>query len=411
MDVPKQSPCADVIGHRPIYNTGLDGSASASLPHEHPGGFVTSRPDARPSSEGAGSTAPVSAVSEDPLGRGKPAATGTDFDQIRNGLVHLARRVCAELPNADVAAAVDAGMLVAAREGSDRGEAVAAATAHAAARIQRQAPAPGSTLHVDWAGVGLGAVIPVVPASPGAGASVVAAVLADAVALLGWRVLLADTADPARSGLLYAARSEGPSQPGPDEAVRLRLSWRDQAMLARPETRLPILAPGMVPPPPFWAPPQQLGAVQVTVADVSYDAWRMAAQPMSGPGQWLRVGKPQPRPVLVVRPSRMSLRHAEQVLTRLEAWTTHAVAASPAALAVVGATRWPAGVVGAAGRRVTALLDRTVFIPYDSTVDSEGITPETTPVRLREGLAPLLRAWGLASAQDLGGRLFKRGRR
>lgn len=338
-------------------------------------------------------------------------ATSATPDDRRSGFADLARQVWAELPTADVDAAVDAGMLTAAIYGSDRGTSVAVATAQAAARIQRQAPAPASRLHVDWAGVGLGAVIPVVPASSGAGASVVAAVLADAVALLGWRVLLADTADPARSGLAYAARSEGSSQPGPDANVRIRLSWRDQTILARPQTRLPILAPGMVPPPPFWAPPQQLGAVQVTVADLSYDAWRMAAHPMSGPGMWLRAGSPNPRLLLVVRPSRPSLRHAEQVLSRLETWATEGVAVSPAALAVVGTKRWPDGVVGAAGRRVSALLDRVVFIPHDSTVDGDGITPEITPVRLREGLASLLRAWGLAPAHDRGKRLFKEGRR
>ncbi|MEU6263702.1 hypothetical protein [Saccharopolyspora shandongensis] len=58
-----------------------------------------------------------------------------------HGFASLARQTWAELPDADVAAVVDAGMLAAAREGDEQAaEPVATAIARAAARIQHQAP-------------------------------------------------------------------------------------------------------------------------------------------------------------------------------------------------------------------------------------------------------------------------------
>lgn len=313
----------------------------------------------------------------------------------------------------DVESAVDAGVLAGGRavtKGTDDMSVSdqASATSMAVADASGQIGAQHSSAPVDY--TQLGGVIPVLPGSPGAGASTVAAVLADALQMLSWRVLLADTADVARSGLASAAGVEGPVESGPHDAVGIRFSWRGQALVARAETSLPVLSPGMVPPPPLWVPP--MGSPHVTVVDLSYDAWRMAAQPLSGPGAWLRVGQPPPRPILVVRPSRPSLARAEQALARLETWTAAGVAVSPVALVVVGAKRWPDGVVGAAGRRVSALLDRAIFLPRVQQTAVGGIGPDIAPLRLREAITPLLRAWHLAPEQPgrtKAARLFGKG--
>ena len=53
--------------------------------------------------------------------------------------------------------------------------------------------------------------------------------------------------------------------------------------------------------------------LHVTVVDLGHDGWRATANPLLGAGAWLRSGLPPTRPVLVVRPTRPSLRHAEQV--------------------------------------------------------------------------------------------------
>ncbi|MGH3624440.1 MAG: hypothetical protein ACRDQ5_22085, partial [Sciscionella sp.] len=216
---------------------------------------------------------------------------------------------------------------------------------------------------------------------------------ADALQLAGVQVLLVDTADPHRSGLVSAARVEGPWWAGPHPAVRIRCSRRGAAVVARVETSLEVLTPGMVPPPAFWAPPHL--RVGVTVVDVGHDAWRVGAHPVVGAGGWLRRGTPAPRPILVVRPSRPGLVHAEQVLARWETWARGGVATLPAQLVVVGARRWPEGVPGAAGYRVARLLDGAVFLPYDRHVAAAGVTAQVTPARLRAAVEPLLREWGL----------------
>ncbi|MEV4734664.1 hypothetical protein [Saccharopolyspora sp. NPDC049426] len=254
--------------------------------------------------------------------------------------------------------------------------------------------ATSSTTPADW--TGFGQVIPVLAASPGCGASLVATVLADAMHTAGRRVLMVDTADPARSGLTAATRTDGPLLEGPHRSVRIRMSWRAQAVLARVESELPVITPGMVPPPRFFKP--ATWSVQATVVDLGHDPWRVAAHPLAGAGAWLRRGTPMPQPVLVCRASRPSLLHAEQVLARLEAWNTTGMITPPVQLVVVGATRWPAGVPGCAGRRLAALLDDALFLPHDPGVATAGITAEVTPLRLREALAPLLRRWELLPA-------------
>ena len=121
---------------------------------------------------------------------------------------------------------------------------------------------------------------------------------------------------------------------------------------------------------------------------------------MIGAGEWLRRGMPAPRPVLVVRPTRPSLIHAEQVLARLEAWVEIGAVAAPAQLVVMGAKRWPAGVTGVAGRRVAGLVEGAVFVPQDAELAVGGITAELTPAPARDAVAPLLGSWGLLPASD-----------
>jgi hypothetical protein len=344
---------------------------------------------------------------------------------LQAALLRAARRPWTDLPDADQTAAVDAGMLTAAAgvdpaatanehdragtdpntlpegtpasvTGADRGDGIAAATAAAVAAaagaLQRQGLPPSLATPVDWTAFGV--VIPVLASSPGVGASVAATVIADVLQMTGQAVMLVDPADPSRSGLTMAARSQGPWFARPHPQVSIRYSWRAQALLARLETTLPLIAPGMVPPPRFWRPP--VGPLHATVVDLGHDPWRVAANPVIGAGAWLRPGQPMPRPVLVVRPSRPSLLHAEQLLARLETWSTPGVITPPAQLVVMGAKRWPAGVSGAAGRRVSALLASAVFMPHDPQLAAAGITAEVTPTRLRQAITPVLRRFDLA---------------
>jgi len=343
-------------------------------------------------------------------------------------LTQAARGSWSALPFADTAAAVEAGMLAdaadrvasviqiapaavitvvddehtpaptdqAAEEQSGPGIAVAAAVGEAAATVQRQGLPATVATPVDWAG--FGQVIPVLAGSPGAGASVLTAILSDVLQLAARCALVVDTADPARSGLAMAARSEGPWIPGPHPSVRIRYSWRAQALLARVETSLPVIAPGAVPPPRFWHP--AVRELHATVVDIGHDAWRVSAHPLTGAGEWLRQGSPAPRPVLVVRATRPSLMHAEQVLARLDAWIEIGAVAPPSQLVVMGAKRWPPGVAGVAGRRVAGLLEGAVFVPHDPELAVGGITAQVTPIQTRDAVTPLLRSWGLLPVPD-----------
>jgi hypothetical protein len=244
---------------------------------------------------------------------------------------------------------------------------------------------------VDWSGFGV--LIPVLSGSPGAGASVLAVALTDALQRAGRCALLVDAADPARSGLATAAATEGPWAHSPHRDLTIRYSWREHAVLARLATTLPVLTPGMLPPPPAWLP--QLDPLHATVVDIGHDGWRAAADPLVGAGGWLRHGTPAPRPLLVVRPTRPSLQLAERVLARLDPWIAAGIAAAPWAMVVVGAKRWPAGVAGAAGQRVARLVDTAVFLPHDLQVAVGGVTDALLPDRLLDAVSPLLAQWGL----------------
>ena len=339
---------------------------------------------------------------------------GLDAHETR--LAQAAQQSSKVLPAADTVAAVEAGMLADAADlaatrratgaapddeqhstaarPSGRGIAVAAAVGQAAVAVQRAGLPPTMAAAVDWSE--FGQVIPVLSGSPGAGASVLCAVISDVLQLAAQCVLVVDTADPVRSGLAQAVKSDGPGGPGPHSAVRIRFAWRAQALFARTETSLPVLTPGMVPPPRFWRP--MVRELDTTVVDIGHDAWRVSSHPLIGAGEWLRRGAPAPRPVLVVRPTRPSLTHAEQVLARWEPWAQIEAVTPPAQLLVMGAKRWPAGVAGVAGRRLAGLVDGAVFVPHDPGLAVGGITAELTPARARRAVAPLLHSWGLVPA-------------
>jgi hypothetical protein len=258
--------------------------------------------------------------------------------------------------------------------------------------VERHQPTlaePGIEL-VDWSP--FGRVLPVLAASPGAGATSTAVAIADALQLAGRSVLLIDAGDPVRSGLGRAARADGPRRDGPGPAAGIRFSRRARALLARLDVAETTAEPAIFPPPSYWHPGGGRG-IDVTVVDIGHDPWRLATDPALGPGQWLRVGSPSPIPALVVRATVPGLAHAEQVLARLEPWVRAAAVTPPTQLLVVGARRWPKGVAGTAGRRTSVLLPEALFFPHERAVAVRGVTADVTPSSLRSPAERLLRSW------------------
>ncbi|WIV52841.1 hypothetical protein [Amycolatopsis nalaikhensis] len=263
---------------------------------------------------------------------------------------------------------------------------------HVRSHVDMTATQPQSTRAValvDWAP--FGRVLPILAASPGAGATSTAVAIADVLQLAGRSVLLVDAGDPVRSGLGCAARVDGPCRDGPGPAAGIQFSRRARAVLARLDVAEAAAEPVMFPPPLYWHPGGR--GVDVTVVDIGHDPWRLATDPALGPGQWLRVGSPSPIPALVVRPTVPGLVHTEQVLARLEPWVRAGAVTPPMQLLVVGARRWPSGVAGTAGRRTSVLLPDAVFFPYDRDIAVHGVTADVTPPSLRSPAEQLLRAW------------------
>lgn len=255
---------------------------------------------------------------------------------------------------------------------------------------QQAMPAEETAELVDWSP--FGRVLPILAASPGAGATSTAVAIADALQLAGRNVLLVDAGDLVRSGLGRATRTDGPRRDGPGPAAGIRFSRRARAILARLDVAETAAEPVLFPPPPYWHPGDGRD-VDVTVVDIGHDPWRVATDPTVGPGQWLRVGSPSPIPALVVRPTVPGLAHAELVLARLEPWVRAGAVTPPTQLLVVGARRWPTGVAGTAGRRTSVLLPDAVFFPHHREVAAHGVTAEVTPSSLRAPAGHLLRSW------------------
>ncbi len=282
--------------------------------------------------------------------------------------------------------------------GRDTAAEIGANTAACLAACADTAPDPVSTTPADW--TKFGTVVPVLGGGPGAGASVLAVVLADALAAQGLRVLLIDAADPLRSGLTLAAGTDGPTVDGPHPGVRIRRAHRGPIRMAHLEyLGLPVRSAGMVPAPAFWAPTvaEEAGErVDVTVVDVGWDFWTVAALPLAGPGGWLRHGRPTPQPVLAVRVTAPGVRAAETLLGRLTPWQAHGVA--PVVAAVLTGCRKPAtAALAVAGHHLEPLLPDAVCLPTDAAVAERGITDTETPARLQHALTPLLSTLGLLS--------------
>lgn len=314
-------------------------------------------------------------------------------------------RAAPECGVADREAAVDAAARASA-VGDPSPDVTAATLGKAIGAIQRDTATWPSLEFPDQASRSVswrpfGALIPVVAGSSGAGASSVAVAVTDALQQAGRCALLIDADDPARSGLAAAAAEEGPWVRQVEEHVAIRYSWRAEALVARVETPLPTLTPGMMPAPPAWLPEPAPEPLHATVVDLGHGGWRATADPLYGAGGWLRRGTPAQRPMLVVRATRPSLRQGEQVLARLEPWVVLDAATAPCQLVVNGSRRWPAGVVGAAGPRLERLVDDAVFVPHDDTWEIAGIGDEASPRRAVAALAELLDRWGVLGNGDL----------
>lgn len=328
------------------------------------------------------------ALAQSAVARAPDLATDEIVNAVDTGA--LARAMATPLPDPAIEPAeVD----------EDAGVRQATQCARAAADVWRWRWPLESVRSVRWEP--LGTVIPVLGASPGAGSSVVAAALADQLQFEGHRrVMLADTADPVRSGLAGAAWTEGSWTRGPHPLVRVRFSFRGAALLGRLDTDLPLITHGMVPSPPWWRYSDT--NVSATVVDVAHDAWRVAANPLVGAGAWMRNGTPSPRPVLVCKPSSPSLRAADLVISRLDAWASMGAIAPVEHLVVVGGRRWPPGVAGVASRRLAPLVEHAVFVPYDREIAARGVTDRLTPPRVRRALRPLLEGFGLTDTASDG---------
>ncbi|WP_344864076.1 hypothetical protein [Amycolatopsis ultiminotia] len=211
------------------------------------------------------------------------------------------------------------------------------------------------------------------------------AAVSDVVQLAGYSVLIADTADPVRSGLARAARVDGPVVGVPAPAARMRFSWRAQALLGRVE-RVGAVRPTA--PSLWWLPDQR--SMQLTVVDLDGDAWQLGSNVRIGAGRWLVMAGCT---LLVVRPTVPGLHHAEQVLACLEPWVLRQVVKPVAHLVVVGERKWPPRVAATAGPRVAQLLGDTIFVPRDSDIAAGGVTADVTPPKVRDPFLRLVQRW------------------
>lgn len=314
-------------------------------------------------------------------------------------MTETAREAWPPIGEADMETSLAAGELAHARAWADSRAPVAAVAERAAldavadateraVAVARLGPRhePG---RAPWGRAGL--VIPVLGATNGVGVSVVAAALFDALDAAGVRTLLVDAADPQRSGLAAAARNQGVASRTLHPDVGVAFARRGDGWMAQMAiTHGAVMSASMVPAPAWWLPEDEASAPEVTVVDLGWDPWAMAAAPLRGPGAWLEAGSPLPRPVLVVAPTRPGLAQANQLLERLRPWTDHGRVASPAGLAVVGARRWPRDVPGVAARALGPLTSDAVFVPNDAETRTAGVGPRPLSPRLQRAVTPLL---------------------
>ncbi|MDN5920778.1 MAG: hypothetical protein L0I76_37700, partial [Pseudonocardia sp.] len=184
-----------------------------------------------------------------------PARTPHELNHVlgtaaRSRAPHLGPADNEAVVNAAAAAAAAADTATATDPSDDAAE-LGEATEHTYERARTVFPESG-TRPVSWSA--FGAVIPVLAGSAGAGASSISAAISDVLQQAGRCGLFVDADDPARSGLACASSVEGPWVQRINPQIAIRYSWRQDALLARVETHLPTITPGMVPVPPDWLP-------------------------------------------------------------------------------------------------------------------------------------------------------------
>lgn len=226
------------------------------------------------------------------------------------------------------------------------------------AAVQPATPhSPGGGM--PWTGSDAGAAVVLVLAGhAGAGASVAALALAEA--LTAHRpVRLVEYAEPLRCGLAAASSIEL----GLDEAGwrRGRRGQLDIARLAQP----PV--PGSDLPPP----PQSGGDDRLLVVDTG---WPLTTALLhTDRSEWLNPGQ---RVVVVTRLTVPAVRQTEHLLAALGPETC-----GEACVAAVGPNRWPRAVEASCGPNLRRLqtAGRLVRIPMEARLEARGLTPDALP--------------------------------
>jgi hypothetical protein len=245
---------------------------------------------------------------------------------------------------------------------------------------------------------GLGLVIPVLAAHGGAGASTCALVLADAAAGAGLRVLLIDTADPARSGLAASCDVEGVATRGISSRRGVQISRRrgiDCRRVAAGQQRLCL--PDDVPDLLAWT--ERLdGAYDVTIVDIAWDAWRTWGHPSAPAAAWLSGNDTFTAPVVVLRPTRRGLTQLEGLLDQASMAHAKGATAPVKTLVTVGSSPWPPDVLASASPAARGLLACAVTLPWDVDLERYGLTTAPSPPELQGAALLVLAALGAAVA-------------
>jgi hypothetical protein len=201
-------------------------------------------------------------------------------------------------------------------------------------------------------------LVVVVAAHAGAGASIVAVALADALAAAGERVTLVEAADPRRSGLVEASGVELGEVAGWRRGERVAGAGRVQVeRLAEPVSTVgAVLTP-------------RSADGSLLVVDAGWPAWDV----LDAPG-WIAAALASVLPVVVCRPTVPGLRQAERLLAELPA-------ADRAVVACVGSARWSRLASAECGPRLAAArgAGRLVAVPMHPALAVSGVTCDPLP--------------------------------
>jgi hypothetical protein len=242
---------------------------------------------------------------------------------------------------------------------------------------------------------GLGLVIPVLAAHGGAGASTCALALADAAAEAGLRVLLIDTADPARSGLAPSCDVEGVVMRGVSCRRGVQVSRRrgiDCRRVAAGQQRLCL--PDDVPDLLAWTEGLD-GAYDVTIVDIAWDAWRTWGHPSAPAAAWLSGNDTFTAPVVVLHPTRRGLTQLEGLLDQASRAHAEGATAPVKTLVTVGSSPWPPEVLAVASTQARRLLDGGFNMPWDGDLERYGLTTAPSPPALQAAALHVLAGVGV----------------